>query len=133
MISIEVVVEIVRALVSSGRFIARRIGSVLLRVPLEEILGLNAFSLDRVLEVEPDFLDSDHDHEHDDDEDGYHSERNFGRKRGSKMQQQHSKTPQRATPTLESQKPIKTQCSGVLRNYVKPQTSSRHGMRWVEL
>ena len=35
--------------------------------PLDEILGLNAFSLDRVLEVEPDFLDSDHDHEHDDD------------------------------------------------------------------
>lgn len=36
-------------------------------VPLEEIVGLNAFSLDRVLEVEPDFLDSDHDHDHDDD------------------------------------------------------------------
>ena len=35
--------------------------------PLEEILGLNAFSLDRVLKVEPDFLDSDHNHEHDDD------------------------------------------------------------------
>ena len=35
--------------------------------PLEEVVGLNAFSLDRVLEVEPDFLDSDHDHEHDDD------------------------------------------------------------------
>ena len=34
--------------------------------PLEEIVGLNAFSLDRVLEVEPDFLDSDHDHDHDD-------------------------------------------------------------------
>ena len=34
--------------------------------PLEEVVGLNAFSLDRVLEVEPDFLDSDHDHEHDD-------------------------------------------------------------------
>ena len=30
---------------------------------LEEIVGLNAFSLDRVLEVEPDFLDSDHDHD----------------------------------------------------------------------
>ena len=29
--------------------------------------GLDAFSLDRILEVEPDFLDSDHDHEHDDD------------------------------------------------------------------
>lgn len=34
--------------------------------PLDEVIGLNAFSLDRVLEVEPDFLDSDHDHEHDD-------------------------------------------------------------------
>lgn len=37
--------------------------------PLEEIVGLNAFSLDRVLEVEPDFLDSDHDHDHDHDDD----------------------------------------------------------------
>ena len=35
--------------------------------PLDEVLGLDAFSLDRILEVEPDFLDSDHDHEHDDD------------------------------------------------------------------
>ena len=35
--------------------------------PLDEVLGLDAFSLDRVLEFEPDFLDSDHDHEHDDD------------------------------------------------------------------
>ena len=34
---------------------------------LDEVLGLKAFSLDRVLEVEPDFLTSDHDHEHDDD------------------------------------------------------------------
>ena len=34
---------------------------------LDEVIGLNAFSLDRVLEVEPDFLTSDHDHEHDDD------------------------------------------------------------------
>ncbi len=35
--------------------------------PLDKVLGLNAFSLDRVLEVEPDFLTSDHNHEHDDD------------------------------------------------------------------
>ena len=35
--------------------------------PLTEVLGLDAFSLERILEVEPDFLDSDHDHEHDDD------------------------------------------------------------------
>ena len=37
------------------------------RADLDEVIGLNAFSLDRVLEVEPDFLTSDHDHEHDDD------------------------------------------------------------------
>ena len=36
-------------------------------VPLEKIVGLNAFSLERVLEIEPDFLDSDHDHDHADD------------------------------------------------------------------
>ena len=34
---------------------------------LDEVLGLKAFSLDRVLEAEPDFLTSNHDHEHDDD------------------------------------------------------------------
>ena len=34
---------------------------------LDEVIGLNSFSLDRVLEVEPDFLTSDHDHEHDED------------------------------------------------------------------
>lgn len=36
-------------------------------LPLDEILGLDAFSLDRITEFEPDFLESDHDHEHDDD------------------------------------------------------------------
>ncbi|MCY4153436.1 MAG: GTP-binding protein [Aestuariivita sp.] len=35
--------------------------------PLDEVLELSAFSLDRVIEFEPDFLTSDHDHEHDDD------------------------------------------------------------------
>jgi len=35
-------------------------------VPLDEVLGLNAFDLNRVLEFEPDFLDSGHEHEHDD-------------------------------------------------------------------
>ncbi len=34
---------------------------------LDEVIGLDAFSLDRVLAVEPDFLISDHDHAHDDD------------------------------------------------------------------
>jgi G3E family GTPase len=34
-------------------------------VPLDSVLGRSAFDLDRILEVEPDFLDGDHDHEHD--------------------------------------------------------------------
>jgi len=36
-------------------------------VPLDTVLGLEAFDLKRVLEFEPDFLDGDHAHEHDDD------------------------------------------------------------------
>jgi G3E family GTPase len=36
------------------------------QVPLEEVIGRNAFDLDRVLEIEPDFLDHFHEHEHDD-------------------------------------------------------------------
>ncbi|RAZ82938.1 GTP-binding protein [Mesorhizobium hawassense] len=35
-------------------------------VPLDQVLGRGGFDLDRVLEIEPDFLDGDHDHEHDD-------------------------------------------------------------------
>lgn len=34
-------------------------------VPLDQILNRGAFDLDRVLEIEPDFLDGEHDHDHD--------------------------------------------------------------------
>ena len=46
---------------------AKIINTTRCSAPLDEVVGLNAFSLERILEVEPDFLDSDHDHEHDDD------------------------------------------------------------------
>lgn len=36
------------------------------QVPLDEVVGRNAFDLDRVLELEPGFLDHFHDHQHDD-------------------------------------------------------------------
>ncbi|MGI9486169.1 MAG: GTP-binding protein [Geminicoccaceae bacterium] len=36
-------------------------------VPLDTMLGQNAFDLKRVLEIEPHFLEDDHAHEHDDD------------------------------------------------------------------
>ena len=37
------------------------------QVPLQEVLGRNAFDLDRILDLEPEFLESgdDHDHDHD--------------------------------------------------------------------
>ncbi|MBD0415135.1 CobW family GTP-binding protein [Oryzicola mucosus] len=35
-------------------------------VPLDQVLDRGAFDLDRVLEVEPDFLEGNHDHHHDD-------------------------------------------------------------------
>lgn len=35
-------------------------------VPLDEVIGRNAFDLDRVLEIEPHFLEHFHDHDHDD-------------------------------------------------------------------
>jgi G3E family GTPase len=45
------------------------------QIPLHEVLGRNAFDLDRILEIEPSFLeeeDHDHDHGHDDGHDHHH-------------------------------------------------------------
>lgn len=36
-------------------------------LPLDQVLGQKAFDLNRVLEIEPEFLTEEHDHEHDDD------------------------------------------------------------------
>jgi G3E family GTPase len=43
---------------------AKIVHSARCAVPLDQVIGLDAFSLERVLAVEPDFLTSDHDHEH---------------------------------------------------------------------
>ena len=43
------------------------------KVPLDAVLGRNAFDLDRILDLEPDFLGDDHDHHHHHDHDhGHH-------------------------------------------------------------
>ena len=48
--------------------------SVKSNVPLDAVLGKNAFDLDRILEIEPAFLDADdHDHAHDHDHDHDHA------------------------------------------------------------
>jgi G3E family GTPase len=35
------------------------------KIALDQVLGRNAFDLDRILDIEPDFLEGDHDHGHD--------------------------------------------------------------------
>jgi G3E family GTPase len=46
------------------------------QIPLHEVLGRNAFDLDRILEIEPEFLEGeDHDHDHHDDHDHHHDDR----------------------------------------------------------
>jgi G3E family GTPase len=45
---------------------ARIIRTARCDVDLDQVLGLKAFELERVLEIEPDFLTEDHAHEHDD-------------------------------------------------------------------
>ena len=59
--------EIVKQRIKKINPFAKIINTTKCGVPLNEVLNLDAFSLKRVLEVEPDFLTSDHDHEHDDD------------------------------------------------------------------
>src|SRR5258708_5825441 len=47
-------------------------------VPLAEVLGRNAFDLDRILEIEPEFLEVGHDHAHDHDHDHDHDNGHHG-------------------------------------------------------
>jgi G3E family GTPase len=42
------------------------------KIPLPEVLGRNAFDLDRILEIEPEFLGGHHDHDHDHDHAHHH-------------------------------------------------------------
>ena len=45
------------------------------QIPLNEVLGRNAFDLDRILDIEPEFLESeDHHHGHDHDHDHHHED-----------------------------------------------------------
>ena len=55
------------------------------QIPLSEVLGRNAFDLDRILDIEPEFLegdghDHDHDHHHDHDHDHDHEAHRGGLK-----------------------------------------------------
>ncbi|WP_281545818.1 GTP-binding protein [Grimontia sp. SpTr1] len=60
-------VEKVEARIRKSNPSARIIRTARCDAPLNEIIGLEAFSLERVMEFEPDFLESGHAHEHDND------------------------------------------------------------------
>jgi G3E family GTPase len=47
-------------------------------VPLDAVLGRNAFDLDRILEIEPEFLHTEDEHEHDHDHNGHDHEHHHG-------------------------------------------------------
>jgi G3E family GTPase len=48
------------------------------RIPLDEVLGRNAFDLDRILDLEPQFLDVDERHDHDHAHGHHHDHHNHG-------------------------------------------------------
>jgi G3E family GTPase len=50
------------------------------KIALPEVLGRNAFDLDRILEIEPEFLGGQHDHDHDHDHDHAHHHHDGGLK-----------------------------------------------------
>jgi G3E family GTPase len=59
-------------------------------VPLHEVLGRNAFDLDRILEIEPEFLETDaHDHEHHHGHDHRHDHGHDHRHRGGGLKHYH--------------------------------------------
>ena len=73
------------------------------QIPLSEVLGRNAFDLDRILDIEPEFLegdghDHDHDHHHDDGHDHHHEAHHGGLK--------HYHDEEMQSVSLRSDKPL---------------------------
>ncbi len=83
------------------------------RIALPEVLGRNAFDLDRILEIEPDFLGEDahhhphsheHDHDHDHDRDGHHHGDGHHRHDGGALKHYHDEEMQ--SFSLRTERPL---------------------------
>ena len=73
-------------------------------IPLDAVLGRNAFDLDRILDIEPEFLESDgHDHHHDHDHDHGHDHHHDHAPRGG-LKHYHDEEMQ--SIALKSDKPL---------------------------
>ena len=77
------------------------------KIDLAEVLGRNAFDLDRILDIEPQFLqrDDDHEHEHDHHHDHSHgSDHAAGHSHGAGLKHYHDEDMQ--SLSLRSEKPL---------------------------
>jgi G3E family GTPase len=77
------------------------------QIALPEVLGRNAFDLDRILEIEPDFLDGDHhghDHEHGHDHDGHDHGHGHHRHDGGSLKHYHDEEMQ--SFSLRTERPL---------------------------
>jgi G3E family GTPase len=77
------------------------------QIALPEVLGRNAFDLDRILEIEPDFLDGDHhghDHEHGHDHDGHDHGHGHHRHDGGSLKHYHDEEMQ--SVSLRTERPL---------------------------
>jgi G3E family GTPase len=78
-------------------------------VPITEVLGRNAFDLDRILEIEPDFLQSDgdgHDHHHDHGHDHAHGHEHHGHEHGHTHGLKHYHDEDMQSVSLSADAPI---------------------------
>jgi G3E family GTPase len=76
-------------------------------IPLHEVLGRNAFDLDRILEIEPEFLESEngHDHYHDHDQGhDHHRDRDHAHHHGPGLKHYHDEEMQ--SLSIRTDKPL---------------------------
>jgi G3E family GTPase len=81
------------------------------QIPLHEVLGRNAFDLDRILDIEPDFLETEDDHDHHDahghdhghDHDHHHHDHKHAHGRGG-LKHYHDEEMQ--SVSMRSEKPL---------------------------
>ncbi len=77
------------------------------KIPLDEVLGRNAFDLDRILDLEPEFLENDgHDHDHHHHDHGHGDDHDHGPERAHHRGLKHYHDEEMRSVSLRSDKPL---------------------------
>jgi G3E family GTPase len=74
------------------------------QIPLDQVLGRNAFDLDRILDIEPDFLETADDHDHHHGHDHAHDHHHHDHKHGGGLKHYHDEEMQ--SVSLRSERPL---------------------------